>query len=676
VTEESANNRKQQRRASDVQSGATTGPSIHGPDIVLFFSLFSRSGRRRIMVNNEKRSTRSQANISDYFNKVPLDLSPLKQARSAARNADVIVATDSSDAGSSTSVTSGKKRSASPPPIDTGETVERELKRSKTSADENGVHGSSFSDWKFRVFPPSSNPSALPPSPVSGSTTPTRSIGSSPRARSVPPSIPTTPGHVPYLDLSKYRSPTKITHRVRVMSVPPSIRDGEEDEGGVRTGKTVDRDLDRTPVPRMVVEKVEKVRRNLDRPSPALVIAPASGSRNDDPFSFESDALLKTPVQKAHSLRESMSPLTPLGSLYSSDQSLPSTPPLLPNNDPATDPMNIDLPALPPQPPQPPQLEPPSKPKPHPRPIPTKQPSHLIPPQPRPLSFLLPSRSPTPPPQRVARARSASVDPPIPILPYPLVPSTSNPPASRVPEPEPILPVAPTIPNPQPPEKHDSPEISPAITTPANVEAAPTAPAPPPASGTVEADEKGKGKAKEQPPAPSKLPAPKPTKASRLRSIAVNAGSSGVTRTRALKVTARPSPMSRERRVTRSSTAKSRQADVLKEKGPTNSVTKPKEGDGVNGKVEKEREKDDTNIGISTVRSTLVLEREPDVGGPTFQRLRQRRLRRNHASRWVSLCPLPARKRSRDLPPRLNPSQPRTRFRPLENHVNMILPPP
>jgi len=571
------------------------------------------------MANNEKRSTRSQMSIADYF--VPLDLSPLKQARSAMRNADAIVATDSPDVGSSTGVTSGKKRSASPLEIDREENVEREMKRSKTSAEENKVNAPSPSGWRLQTFP-----SVLPPSSVSGSTTPARSIDSSPRARSVPPSIPTTPGQVPYLDLSKYRSPTKSAHRVRVMSVPPSspsIRDGGEGEGGVGVGKAVDWDLDRTPVPRMVVEKVEKVRRNLGHPLPALVIASTSSSQNDDPFSLEPDALLKTPVQKARSLQESMSPLTPLGSLDMSSQSPPSTSLLLPPNDAATtDPICVDPPALPLQPqpqPQPrPQLrpDPPSEPKPDPRAGLTKRSSHLIPPQPKPLSFRLPSRSPSPPSQRVPRSRSVSVDPPIPALPYPLVPSTSNPsngPASQ-PEPEPELPVSPIIPDPQPPEKRDSSEVIPSAPLPAAAEIAAPVPVLPTVPDRVEPDTGGKGKTEDRAPEPSKLPVTKPIKIPGFRSTIAKAGPSGVTRTRATKVSARPTPISRERRVTRSSTAKTREADELKEKegAPTDQITKPNGSHGEGGKVEKDG-KHDMGIGAYLVRLSLVLGRETDT---------------------------------------------------------------
>ena len=564
------------------------------------------------MVNDGKRSTRSQANISDYFSKVPLDLSPLKQARSAMRNADAIVATDSPGVGSSTGVTSGKKRSASSPSIDREGSVERELKRSKTSADENEAHEPSSLRWKLQAFLPPSNPLVLPPPSISGSTTPTKSIGPSPRARSVPPSIPTTPGHVPHLDLSKYRSPTKSAHRVRVMSVPPSsppLRDREMGEGGAGIGMAVGRDLDRTPVPRMVVEKVEKVRRNLHHPPPALV-----GSQHDDPFSLESDALPKTPVQKTRSLLESMSPLTPLGSLDSYNQPLPSTLSLPPINPAIPDPTNVDLPVPSPQPQ--PRLTIPSESKPEPRPDLTKRSSHLIPPQPRPLSFRLPSRSPSPPSQWVPRPRSVSVDLPIPALPHPLVPSTSNTSNGPAPEPEPVPLVSPTMADPQPPEKHDSPEPTPSTTPPMTTE--PIAPAPalvlPPVPDTVEHDENGKGKTVEQVPKPSKLPAKKSIKASTFRFTTPKAGPSGVTRTRATKATVRSTPMSREGRVTRSSTAKSRQADLLKEQEMA-PVTKPEGGGGEKGEVEKEKEgKDSTSIGIRVVRSTLVLERETDTG--------------------------------------------------------------
>ena len=569
------------------------------------------------MASNEKRSTRSQSTIPGYFSNVPLDLSPLKQARSAMRNADVIVATDSSDAGSSTGVARGEKRSASPPTIDGEESVERELKRSKTSADENEVHESSSSGWKLQAFPFSSNPSTLPPPSVSGSTTPTRSIGSSLRAKSVPPSIPTTPGQVPYLDLSKCRSPSRSAHRVRVMSVPPSsspIRDGEVGEGGVRMGMAVDRDLDKTPIPRMVVEKVEKVRRILDHPPPALVVVSTSGSRNDDPFSLELDALPKTPVQKTRSLLDSMSPLTPLGSLDLSNQSLPPTSPPLPDNDATTDPMNLDPPASSQQ--SQPLPGPPSELTPDIRPRLTKQSSHLIPPQPKPLSFPFPSRSSTPPSQRVARSRSVSVEPPIPALPYPLLPSTSNSSTSPAPEPERVPPVAPTIAGPTPSEKQDSSETSPSVIMPTTTEAvAPTPVLPVP--DAVEPDEKGKGKAKELSPGPSKLPATKSTKASRLRSATANVGPSGVTRTKATRVAARPTPISRERRVTRSSTAKSRQADALgeKEKGLANLATKPEGGGGETGKGREEKDvKHDTSAGIDIVRLTLVFELGPDIG--------------------------------------------------------------
>ena len=569
------------------------------------------------MVNNEKRSTRSQTSIVDYF--VPLDLSPLKQARSAMRNADAILATDSPDVDSSTGVTSGKKRSASPLDIDRAESVERELKRSKISAEEDKVHAPSPSGWKLQAFP-----SVFPPPSISGSTTPAKSIGSSPRARSVPPSIPTTPGHVPYLDLSKYRSPTKSAHRVRVMSVPPSspsIRDGGVGEEGAGVGKAVDRDLDRTPVPRMVVEKVEKVRRNLGQPLPALVIASTSGSQNDDPFSLEPDALLKTPVQKARPLLGSLSPLTPLGSLGMSSQSPPSTFLLLPPNDAAiTDPMNVDPPAPPLQPPSQPQPrpEPPSEPKPDLRASLTKRSSHLIPPQPKPLSFRLPSRSPTPPSQRVSRSRSVSVDPPIPALPYPLIPSTSNPSngSALQPEPEPELPVSPTIPDPQPPEKPDSTEVIPSTPLPTAVEIKVPAPVLPTVSDRVEPDEKGKGKTEDRAPELSKLPVTKPVKVPGFRSTIPRAGPSGVTRTRATKVAVRPTPISRERRVTRSSTAKSREADELKEKeeGPTELIAKPDGSREERGNVEKEKEgKHDMGIGIYIVRLSLALERETDT---------------------------------------------------------------
>jgi len=630
------------------------------------------------MANNEKRSTRSQSNISDYFSKVPLDLSPLKQARSAVRNADAIVATDSPGLDYSTGVTSGKKRSASPPTTDREENVERELKRSKTSPDESESHEPSPSSWKLQVFPSSGGPSALPPPSLSGSTTPTRNVGPSPRARSVPASIPTTPGRVPYLDLSKYRSPTKSAHRVRMMSVPPPsppIRDREEGEEGVGRGKAVGMDLDKTPVPRMVIEKAEKVRGILDHPLPVLVVASTSGSRNDDPFSLEPDALPKTPTQKTRLLLESMSPLTPLGTLDPSSQPLPLTSPL-PNNDVTADPMNLDPPApssqLKPQPQ--PRLQLPSESKSIPRPRPTKQSLHLIPPQPKPLSFRLPSRSPSPPSQWVPRPRSVSVDPPIPALPYPLVPSTpdasNGPPPEPEPEPEPVPPVAPTIPEPQPLEKHDPSEgIPPTITpmiTPTTTEAVAPALVPPPVS-----DEKGKGKAEQQAPGPSKLPATKSTKASRLRSATVNAGPSGVTRTKATRVTARPTPMSREGRVTRSSTAKTRQADALKEReeGSTNLAAKPKgAGDGTR--------KDDTNAGMSIVYLTLVFGRGPDTRVSPLQRLHQHRLRRSHVSRWALLCLPPARRRSQDLPPQLNPSQPCMRSRLLENPVNLVHSPP
>ena len=568
------------------------------------------------MVSNEKRSTRSQMSIADYF--VPLDLSPLKQARSAMRNADAIVATDSPDVGSSTGVTSGKKRSASPLEINREESVEREMKRSKTSTEENKVNAPSPSGWKLQIFP-----SVLPPPSVSGSTTPARSVGSSPRARSVPPSIPTTPGQIPYLDLSKYRSPTKSVHRVRMMSVPPSspsVRDGEE---GAGVGKGVDRDLERTPVPRMVVEKVEKIRRNLGHPLPALVIASTSSSQKDDPFSLEPDALLKTPVQKARPLPESMSPLTPLGSLDLSSQSPPLTSlPLPPNGPAATDPMNVDPPPPPPslQPqtqvqPQP-QPDPPSEQKPDPRAGLTKRSSHLIPPQPKPLSFRLPSRSPTPPSQRVSRSRSVSVDPPIPALPYPLLPSTSNPSNSSAlqPEPEPEIPVSPIIPDPQPPETRDLPEVIPSALPLTPAEIAVPAPVLLNVPDRVELDEKGKGKPEDRAPEPSKLPVTKPIKVPRFRSTIARAGPSGVTRTRATKVAVRPTPISRERRVTRSSTAKTREADELKEKEdvPTDLITKPNGSHGEGGKVEKEG-KHDSGIGTYLVRSSSALGCETDT---------------------------------------------------------------
>ena len=630
------------------------------------------------MVNSEKRSTRSQKNISDYFGPVSLDQSPLKRARSVARNAEVIVATDSSGVGSSTGVTSGKKRSASPSAINREESIEREMKRSKTSVGEDEVHQSSSSSWKLQALLPSSDPSTLPPPSVSDSGTPTRSVGSSPRARSVPPSIPTTPGRVPYLDLSKYRSPAKSAHRVRVMSVPPSsspIRGREEGE----EGKGMDGDLDKTPIPRMVVEKAEKFRKTLDHPWPALVVASTSDSRNDDPFSLEPDVLPKTPVQETQPLLEPMSPLTPLDSPGMFKQSLPSIPPLPPSNDATTDPMNLDPPA-PSQPqsqPQP-QSEPPSQPKPDPRPGPTEQPLYLIPPQPKPLPFLLPSRSPTPPSQRVARSRAGSVEPPIPALPYPLLPSTSNALNGFALEPEPVLPITPTILNPLP-EKHGLSEPAPPTAEPAAAETITPDSILPPAPDTTEPGEKGKGKAKEQAPQPSKLPITKSTKASRLRSARASAGPSGVTRTRATKATARPTPISREGRVTRSSAAKSRQAEVLreKEKGPKNVATQPKGGGGETEKVEKEKDgKDDGNPGINIAHPTLVSGRDPNIRVPVFQRLHQRRLRQSRGSRWVLLCPPPARRPSRDLPLRLSPSQPHMRSRHHEKPANPVLPLP
>lgn len=606
-------NANKRRATLNVQSKATTGPSTNDLGIFLLSSLFSRSGRRRTMLNNEKRSTRSQTNIPDYF--VPLDQSPLKQARSAIRNADVIVATDPSGVGSPTGATGGKKRSASPPAINREENPEREVKRSKTSANENEAHESSPSGWKLQTFSSSSIPSVLPPPSISGSTTPTRSVGPSPRARSVPPSIPTTPGRVPYLDLSKYRSPKKSAHKVRVMSVPPpssSIRDGEKSEEGAWLGKAVDRNLDKTPVPRMVIEKVEKVRRTVDHPPPALVVAPTSGSRNDDPFSLEPDVFPKTLVQKNRALLEPMSPLTPLSSPSLFKQLVPPTS-LLPSND-ITDSMDLDPPDPLPQPKPQLQPEPPSPSKPDPRPGSIKRPSHLIPPQPKPLSFPLPSRSPTPPSRRVSRSRSASVDPPIPALPYPLLPSTSN--ASNDPAPTPEQEPAP--PDPQP-EKHDSSELTSYTATPATTEPVAPAPVSLPVPDKPEPDEKGKGKVKERVPEQSKLPATKSTKASRLRSTAANTGPSGVTRTKATRVTTRPTPMSREKRVTRSSTAKSRQADVLKEKatGPKNLETQPKGDGGETGKAEKRKDgKDNADAGINIAHLALVFEREPDTRLP------------------------------------------------------------
>ncbi|KAF9652072.1 hypothetical protein BDM02DRAFT_363643 [Thelephora ganbajun] len=628
------------------------------------------------MVNNEKRSTRSQINIPGDLSRISFGLSPLKQARSAIRNADVIVGTDSSGVGSSTGVTSGKKRSASPPAIDKEESVERQLKKSKTFADENEVHESSSPGWKLQAFPSSSNPSALPPPSVSSSTPPTRSVGSSPRARSVPPSIPTTPGQVPYLDLSKYRSPTKSAHRVRVMSVPPLsplIRDGGESGEGVRMGKAMDRDLDKTPIPRMMIEKVVKVRRILDHPPPTLVVASTSGLQNDDPFSHELDVLPKTPVQGTRSLLESMSSRTLPGSLDISNQSLLSSS-LLPNND-ATDSMILDPPAPSPQP----QPQPPPEPKREPRLGLTRQSSHLIPPQPKPLSFPLPSRSPTPPSQRVSRSRSVPVEPPIPALPYPLLPSTSSASNGPAPEPESVPPVAPTISDPQPPEKHDSSGITPSTMIHTTTETVTLAPLPLPAPDTAEPNEKGKSTAKERTPGPSKLPAAKSTKASRLRSATTNPGPSGVTRTRATKAAARPTPISREGRVTRSSTAKSRQASVLKEKeaSSTNQVTKPKEGDGDTGTGKKDNEgKDGASAGINIVRLTLVLGHEPDIRVSNFQRLRQRRLRQSRGNRWALLCPPSVRRPSRDLPPQPSPSRPYMDSRLLEDPMNLALPPP
>ena len=343
------NKRKQQRRDFEcsIKSHCTVGPSTHGLGIFLFIFLFSHSGRRQIMVTGEKRSTRSQTTIPDYLSRVQLDLSPLKQARSAMRNADVIAATDSSDADSSSGATSCKKRSASPPILDREENVEREFKRSRIFTHETEVREPSTSGCKPEPFPPSNNPFALPPPSVSGSTTPTKNLGSSPRARSVPPSIPTTPGQVPYLDLSKYRSPTKSAHRVRVMSVPPSslpILGAEEGEDGVGMAKPVERDSDRTPIPRMVVEKVERTRMVVGHPPPALVVASDSDSLNDDPFSQGPDALLKTPVQKAPMSLRSASPPTPVGSPRPSSQQL-SFVPHPPDEHVSTDPMNVDPPA-------------------------------------------------------------------------------------------------------------------------------------------------------------------------------------------------------------------------------------------------------------------------------------------------------------------------------------------
>ena len=615
------------------------------------------------MVNSGKHNTRSQTSISDFF--VPLDRSPLKQARSAQRNEDIIVATDSSDADSSSGVTSGKKRSASPPAIDREESVERELKRSKISAGEDDAHESSASGWKLQPFPLLNIPSTLPPASDSGSNTPTRGTGPSPRARSVPPTIPTTPGQVPYLDLSKYRSPTKSAHRVRMMSVPPSSSPGRDGggDGGDGRGVGADRDLDKTPVPRLIFEKVERVRRVLDHPPPALVVAPISGSQNDDPFSHEPDALPKTPVRKALSL-EPMSPLTPLSSSHSPSQP-PSLIPPPPNNNVTPEPMNVDPPV--PLPPLQLQPKPPSVPKREPRLSPTKQPSHLIPPQPKPLSFPLPSRSPTPPSQRTARSRSVSVEPPIPALPYPLLPSTSNPPALPASEPEPVLLVAPTIPDPQPSKESDAPELPP-TTKPPDPEVAPELP---PAPGTAQPDE-GKGKAKEQAPGPSKLPAAKSTKTSRLRST-TDAGPSGVTRTRATKGAVRHTPISRDRRVTRSSAAKNRQADALKETGSKDLATDPKE----TGTTEIGKDgKDGKGSGINIVRLLLVFGREPDMRTAALQHSHQPLSRQKLGSQWVSLYPLPVRRRSRDLLPRLNPNQPPLPSKPQEDPMNLAPPPP
>ena len=588
------------------------------------------------MVNSEKRSTRSQTTISDHFSRVQLDLSPLKQARSAMRNADIITAMDSPDAGSY-DVASCKKRLASPPTVGREESVEREFKRSKMSGPENEVRELPALGLRLEPFPSLHTLSTLPPPSVSGSTTPTRSIGSSPRARSVPPSIPTTPGQVPYLDLSKYRSPMKSAHRVRVMSVPPSsppIRGAEEREDALGMWKGVERDSDQRSVPRMVVEKVERVRRVMEHPPPTLVMASNLDSQNDDPFSHEFNALPGTPVQKNPLSVGSMSPLTPLSS-FPSLPSIEYSP---------VDPMNIDPPASVPQP----QAEPPTEPKPEPRPALTKQSSHLIPPQPTPLSFPLPSRSPTPPSQRVSRSRSVSVEPPIPTLPYPLLPSTSNTSSGHAPDPEPAALTVSKIPDPQPPEKPVSPQLP----------------------------EPNK-EAKEQVQGPSKLPAAKSTKTSRLRSTMANAGPGGVTRTRATKRTSRPTPISRERRVTRSSTAKSRQTTgPLHEEvtGPVSTTTQSDRGGGESGTTVGEREGKDGNApGIEIICLSCDFEREPDIRVPTFQLPCYRRLRQSHGNRWALLYPPPVRRQSRGLPLQQNPSHLRIPSRLLEDPVNQAL---
>lgn len=541
------------------------------------------------MVNSGKRNTRSRTTITDHFSRVQLDLSPLKQARSAMRNADVIAATDSSDVGSSGDAASCKKRLASPSAIDKEEKVERELKRSKISSDEDEVsRGLPTSGWNLEPFPFPNNSLTLPPPSVSGSTTPTRNVGLSPRARSVPPSIPSTPGRVPYLDLSKYRSPVKSAHRVRVMSVPPSSPPVRSVEKGVEMGEAMDRDLDKTPVPRMVVERVERVRRIVDQPPPAFVVASNLDSRNEDPFSHEFGELPETPVQKTPPPLGSMSPLTPLSSFRSSSQAFSSTS-HPPDDHALADPMNVDPPVPPPQSQS--QSELLLEPKRESRPDLTRQSSHLIPPQPTPLSFRLPSRSPTPPSQRVSRSRSGSVEPPIPALPYPLLPSTSNTSSGPPPDAELVFPATPTISDPQPLEKQSSHEL-PHLTKPPDPEVTTPAAAPTPATDATESDKKGKGKAKEQAPGPSKLPTTKSTKTSRLRSTMVNAGPSGVTRTRAAKGIGRPTPISREGRVTRSSTAKSRQVDALQEKeaGLVNAATKPKGDSGESGIGDQEKE--------------------------------------------------------------------------------------
>ena len=152
------------------------------------------------------------------------------------------------------------------------------------------------------------------------------------------------------------------------------------------------------------------------------------------------------------------------------------------------------------------------------------------------------------------------------------------------------------------PEKHDSPESVPSKNIPATTESVVPAPAPLPPPETAAPGEEGKDQAGAQVAEPSKLPAKRSTDASRLRAVTMNTGPSGVTRTRTTKATVRSTPISREGRVTRSSTAKSRQAEVLKEKekGSTNLVTQSRRDGEETGKVEKEKDgKDNANPGIN-----------------------------------------------------------------------------